>query len=70
MHTRLRGVNGNRWVSSSSGRFGGRDGWPTQAWFWLEWVNLGTDETLPVTSLNRTPERSAEQHRPHSFVRN
>jgi hypothetical protein len=31
--------------------------------------NSGPDGTLPVTSLNRNPERSAEQHTPHSFVR-
>ena len=30
----------------------------------------GTDATFPVTSLNRNPERSAERHTPHSFVRN
>lgn len=30
----------------------------------------GTDRTFPVTSSNRKQERSAEQHTPHSFVRN
>jgi len=32
--------------------------------------NSATDGTFPVTSLNCTPERSAEQHTPHSFARN
>ena len=47
------------------------DGRPTQAWFWLGWGSstVGTDGTFPVASLDRDPERSAEEHTPHSFVR-
>jgi len=30
----------------------------------------GTGATLPLTSLHHTPEKSAEQHTPHLFVRN
>ena len=49
----------------------------TQARFWLEWGSSdldgetrASDGMFPATSSNHNPEKTAERHTPHSFVRN